>query len=150
MITLKWQATVRGRALSLAYWLFPFACELIELRRSSLFLMLKCPFDCWDEIVELDVDTVTVKRTLLRFKFSMILLDVVSLFVAVVVVVIVVMSDICELDWVSGLSKSPNVFATDLRTRDCLSDGAIVPLRVNLHWNNSCTRKLLLSITNIH
>jgi hypothetical protein len=96
--------------------------------------MLKCPFDWLDEMVDDDVDTVTVNRTLFKFKFCCSLFAVAAA-VAVVVVVAVccVMSDICEFDFVSGLSKSENVLATDLRSLDCRSDGASVPFRVSLH-----------------
>ena len=51
-------------------------------------------------------------------------------------------SGILCVDWFGDILK---VFIIDFLSLDWRSDGAIVPLRVNLHWNNSWTKKLLLS-----
>ena len=48
--------------------------------------------------------------------------------------------------WLSEPFGKLNVLAIDFLRRDCLSEGAMVPLRVSLHWNNSWTSRLLLSI----
>lgn len=152
-----------GRTFSLAYWLTVVACEWIELRRSSRFFNKLTSSGLWlfewldDDIVELDTTDAVAAVAVVTVNLILLLMDADEVNVSTIVTPSVDSWDDdevasfefipdCLLVLMLAASYSQNVLS-DFRCFDCRSEGAIVPFLVSLHWNNSWTRKLLLSKT---